>query len=113
MKFSTHLSIVAILYNFTTHFVFAAPYNRITGTNVTGYWMETGFQSVNDLTWVSASTYSTSFSSPIVLVSLPDIPGKNSSSGYPSSVRLNSITTTAGAVSFQMKVFLYSINYYY
>ncbi len=78
--------------------------NRITGALVDNFWMESGFTNLDDVSWVTQSTFATSFTSPIVFISLPDYGDSTLASGYPLSVRIRNIAVTDGSASFEFKV---------
>jgi hypothetical protein len=82
-------------------------YDRVAGLNLTNYWMEIGFTSVDDITFQTVSTYATSFTSPVVFVSAPVYGTSSYTGGYPLAVRIKNITLSgdsSGSTSFQLKV---------
>jgi hypothetical protein len=69
-------------------------------------WLEGGFTQITDSYWVHLQTHTNKFQSPVVFISLPDIPGETSSAGYPTIPRIcDVITTSDGAVTFQVKIY--------
>jgi hypothetical protein len=79
-------------------------YDRIAEANLTNYWMEIGYSSVDDSAFVSVSTYATSFTSPAVFVSAPVYGTSLYTGGFPLAPRIKDITVSGGATSFKFKV---------
>jgi hypothetical protein len=86
--------------------VSAQVYSGKTGALVTTTWLETGFTRVGDEKWVSISTFGVDFVNPIVLISLPEIPGNNYTEGRPTAQRIRNIVVNSGRVTFQTKMYI-------
>jgi hypothetical protein len=76
----------------------------IAKANVTSFWIEGGYASVDDRGWISISTTYTGFNNASVFVSLPNIPGQTSAEGYPAIARVQQVVPQ-GQVSFQTRLF--------
>jgi hypothetical protein len=96
--------IFSLLSLFKQSYATNTAYNRVTGLNLTSYWMEIGYTSVDDSAFVSVSTYATSFTSPVVFVSAPVYGTSLYTGGYPLAPRVKNIAISDGAISFEFKV---------
>jgi hypothetical protein len=70
--------------------------NMITKENVDvgEYWMASGYADLNDPSWVNVCSIVTTFVDAVVFISLPTLPGANSSDGFPLNPRFNSVVNS-------------------
>ena len=59
--------------------------NMITNAPQTSNWLESGFVTIDDQTWVQVSTTSVHFSDGVAFVSLPEISGATAAVGFNTS----------------------------
>jgi len=87
--------------------IHAVVLDRISNNYLNTYWMETGFNAVSTRSWVSVTTHKSSFSTPIVLASLPDY-GNQAATGnnFPVAVRVRNVVVTSGVTSFDYKLYV-------
>jgi hypothetical protein len=78
--------------------------NMFTNSPPSSIWLEGGFTQITDTYWVHISTLTNKFQYPAVFISLPDIPGETSSSGYPAIARICNVISH-GFVTFQVKIY--------
>ena len=82
----------------------------ITNTSQSAVWIEGGYITVGDTAWVTVSTVLSSFRNAAVFLSLPNIPGKTSSEGFPAIARIRNVKQNE-RVSFEVKIFLANDSY--
>ena len=75
-----------------------------TGQAYLPYWLESGFVTVGDESWVSVTTTSVHFKAAAAFVSLPDIPGVTAAEGVNVIPRIRNLDNT-GRVMFEVKLY--------
>jgi hypothetical protein len=76
----------------------------IAGTEVVG-WLEGGFSTIDDATWVKVSTTGPAWRDPVIFTSLPDIGGETYDLGVPTATRIKDVVVNdGGKTSFYFKV---------
>ena len=88
----------------TQTYIIKDVFSRNSNSRVTRRWLEGGQVYADDFNWVNVTTALSTFTTPIILLSLPEFGGDTYSSGAALSVRIrNKQVGSSGTTSFQIK----------